>query len=130
MDIVEYLEMRCNNMTKREYYFKDDITPNQAYDLLFEFIGYISLLDMSNQDNRIKTYDKVMEFLNQNIKPNLTEDEKAILRNIDKKYKVILRQHNNIWIMENNDGIKIYHGYCLDYYNYTLFKFIKERRAI
>lgn len=69
----------------------------------------------------------IEEFLNKQVKPTLTEDERVILRNIDKKYRTILRQHKNIWIAENNDGIRIYHGYCFDYYNSNLFQFIKER---
>ena len=115
-------------MTKLEKYFKDDITPNEAYDLLFEFVGYISLLNVDSQDERIKTYDKVMNFLNQEVKPTLTEDEKVILRNIDDT------KHEGLMIKRcKNENLIVYNGgnwaWQIDIFNH-LFQFIKPRRRI
>lgn len=118
-------------MTKREKYFKDDITPNEAYDLLFEFVGYISLLKVDSQDERIKTYDKVMEFLNQPLKPTLTEDEKVILRNAHSPNGTIA-----YYVGRDKDTKNLFMRTKYDLYQYdwgcfdTLFQFIKPRRRI
>ena len=129
-------------MTKIEKYFKEEITPNEAYDLLFEFVGYISLLPMNNQDDRINVYDKVMEFLNQPAKPSLTEDESVILRNINKKYRFIYRTdvgdsvqdaHKEGCLMLTNVSVKTNNTYIstrnIDQYGH-LFQFIQPRRRI
>ena len=107
-------------MTNADKYMKDGV---KLVDFIKDFKDY------SHKEN-ITAYSILASFLTQPVKPTLTEDEKVILRNIDKKYKLILRQHNNIWIIEDNDGEKIYHGYCLNYYESNLFKFIQERRRI
>lgn len=109
-------------MTNADKYLKDGVD-------IGEFANEILEAYMKGSNNE-SVFVTTTRFLKSEVKPTLTEDEKAILRNIDKKYKVILRQHNNIWIMEDNDGEKIYHGYCLDYYESNLFKFIEERRRI
>lgn len=109
-------------MRNADKYLKDGVENIES--LIKDFFHFIGCIEDSNRYNNIYQF-----FLNE-VKPTLTEDEIVILRNIDKKYKVILRQHNKIWIMEDNDGEKIYHGYCLDYYESNLFKFIQERRRI
>ena len=62
-------------------------------------------------------------------KPKLTEDEKAILRNLPKEYKWIVRDHiGSLWIFENKPNNNIFGWFystasTLPFPN--LFKFIK-----
>jgi hypothetical protein len=63
------------------------------------------------------------EFMNQPVKPTLTEDEKAILRNIDKEYKGIGRMKDSgILYLE----YKHTRDMVFDNYFHHLFQFIKS----
>lgn len=74
-------------MTKREAYFKDDITPNQAYQLLCDFIEYYKIhKNYDNLDEEI-----VWNFLGQRTKPALTDIEKHILESLKDDYITIYR---------------------------------------
>ena len=62
-------------------------------------------------------------------KPELTEDEKVILRNLPKKYKWIVRDHiGSLWIFENKPNKNIFGWFYSTASNLpfpNLFKFIK-----
>ena len=80
------------------------------------------------QERQIKNVDTlVAEFLQEQVKPTLTEDERVILRNIDKEYTKIERKVTN---MRGNLAIKTES----DNWDWLpcnhLFQFIKERRKI
>ena len=71
----------------------------------------------------------IEDFLRAKVKPTLTEDEKVILRNIDKEYSAIGRRDGTpsieLYIKNENDDFK----HCWCFYN-DLFQFIQPRRRI
>lgn len=99
-------------MTNAEKYLKDEAKE--------EFIKRINEeLDYAGGQFNIE------KFLNEPCKPTLTEDERAILRNIDKKYTHIGRRAGIELYIKSKDGFK----HCWCFYNH-LFQFIKVRRRI
>ena len=70
----------------------------------------------------------VWKWLEQSIKPTLSEDEKVILRNIDKRYKFIARFENNLRLLSTSKE----HSFVwttISGFNH-LFQFIQPRRRI
>lgn len=68
-------------------------------------------------------------FLNDEVKPTLTEDEKVILRNINKFYTHIKRTNiGELRIASGTLGAEIYAQ--IDIFNKDLFQFIQPRRRI
>ena len=108
-------------MINAEKYLKDSVA---ITDFIIAFRKWYY-----GEERIIRTADKDIEnFLREKAKPTLTEDERVILRNIDKDYKYIGKSSNGvlyICIEKNNcnDGIDFFE---FDY----LFQFIKERRRI
>lgn len=82
-----------------------------------------------NYSNDICLEDNITLYFRQEVKPTLTEDERVILRNIDKiKFKNIGRTTSGLLCLSDNNS---------DYKNLSisnlydhLFQFIKERRRI
>ena len=66
------------------------------------------------------------EFLMKPVTPTLTEDERVILRNIDKAYRYIHREYGNLRVSLEDKGLE---SESFDMYD-NLFQFIKERRRI
>lgn len=73
--------------------------------------------------------EAVNRFFTHQVKPTLSEDEKVILRNIDKNYKYIERSSDGLLRVVDTDTDDYIDFRCgLPYSN--LFQFIKERRRI
>lgn len=108
-------------MTKREAYFKDDITPNQAYKLLCEFINYYRQKEDYNEFDEELAWD----FLNQSVNPELSKDEKIILENLNAKFQYLTLYNGKVCALEikdRDDGGDEKYYLHLDYPE--LFKFI------
>ena len=105
-------------MTNAEKYLKDGVDIGQL-------ARGITELSWSNDDC---LEDNITLYFRQQAKPTLTEDERVILRNIDKKYKYISRSKDDtqLFLKEEADYTcsYIFRGYK------HLFQFIKERRRI
>lgn len=96
----------------------------------YEFSMAFNLWCFNNKGLGTSQADKMQLFLNSEVKPTLTEDERVILRNIDtRQYPTIKRTRIGEIIVISNakcgDDIICY-MYCYDH----LFQFIKERRRI
>lgn len=66
-------------------------------------------------------------FMEEQVKPTLTEDERVILKYIDNRYTHI-QKDNGLWIVNYADE---YESELLSFEEYDhLFQFIKERRRI
>ena len=74
------------------------------------------------------TEKEIRNWFTSNIKPTLTEDERVILRNIDKTYTHISRTYGDIWVAIGEETAD---SECkrVCVFNH-LFQFIKERRRI
>ena len=110
-------------MTKKEKYLKDGIDINKfAYELTAKISRWD---DLSYYSKGIE--EDILEFFNERAKPTLTEDERVILRNIDKEnYFYIGRDTvlDSLYLLnDSNEKIGI------DMFD-NLFQFIKERRRI
>lgn len=103
-------------MTNAEKYLKDGVDIENFTNSL---CGFVENWELRNG---------IKNFLKKEAKPTLTEDERVILRNIDKKYKYISRGKGDIELYlrkEADDTCSyIFRGYK------HLFQFIKERRRI
>ena len=98
-------------MTNGEKYLKDNASVE-------EFIKEINNeLDYAGGEFNIK------EWLEQETKPTLTEDERVILRNIREKYSTITRRTGELFLESELNRISF------EAYDH-LFQFIKERRRI
>jgi hypothetical protein len=75
--------------------------------------------------------NEVEKWLEKQATPTLTEDERVILRNIDKNFKYIARVNKQIQVCTvktSNRGLPCDSGYLFTFNH--LFQFIKERRRI
>lgn len=68
----------------------------------------------------------IWQWLDQEAKPQLTEDEKVILSNIDKRYKQIRKIDGELQICTGSPSYNYHLFIEFDH----LFQFIKERRRI
>lgn len=104
-------------MTNKDKYLKDEADIKQLAKEIDNFV---------DKDLDMKYF--IPKFFEQEVKPTLTEDERVILKNLNKKYKYIGRMKGEIgeqFYVKDEEGFK--HCFCL--YNH-LFKFTKERRRI
>ncbi len=114
-------------MTNSEKYLKDEVSAREFREKLAQSIfGELGLYEGTEG-----AIDKVIgDFLDMIEKPTLTEDERVILRNIDKKYTRIGRSSKEdklIYLYVNiEDGWK---PHVMEEFGH-LFQFIKERRRI
>lgn len=110
-------------MTNAEKYLKE----GKAHEFSVEFNKY-----MKKQGYAEEIFQDIVIFLATPVQPTLTEDERVILRNIDKngKYTTIKRDED-IDLMLSYDDEKLLQTFYknFDMYNH-LFQFIKERRRI
>lgn len=79
-----------------------------------------------NTQGDIEGLYSLEKWLETEAKPTLTEDERVILRNIDKKFLIIGRDEDSLYLAYNNIAE---YTYNFEFYN-NLFQFIKERRRI
>ena len=111
-------------MTNAEKYLKEGVDIKEFSRNMFNYLV--------NRDEPLKI--KIENYLQEDIKPTLTEDERVILRNIPKNHTRIRRSTYKDKICGKelapleivNDGGKYYTLYILSH----LFQFIKERRRI
>ena len=102
-------------MTNAEYYLKEGKLSEELIGKMEDFFDV--------------TYMSVKDFWNNTCKPTLTEDERVILRNINKKYGLIKRDNNkNLYVQAVNVEDEEDWNF-IDPFNH-LFQFIKERRRI
>ena len=69
-------------MTNDEKYLKDGVNPRKLF---------LAFKEYSVKHNCYLESDEFEQFMQEQAKPTLTEDEKVILRNINKKYITIRR---------------------------------------
>lgn len=99
-------------------YFKDG---RSLKDFISDYMNYC----LRNKKDSVNL-ESLSLFLNSEVMPVLIEDEKFILKNVDKKYKYIGRgEMAEQLYLKDEKGFK----HCLCIYKH-LFQFIKERRRI
>ena len=111
-------------MTNAEKYLKDNASVEEMRKDFFDYLVSDGVYGC-NSKNIVQKWE---DFLNTPTKPQLTEDERVILRNIDKRWKNIYRN--------SGGGLELHEIYLgeeqmMIFYSYNhLFQFIKERRRI
>ena len=104
-------------MTNTDKYLKEGVSVE-------ELAGKIHCALLTSSESAFSYKVVIKKFFNAPITPKLTEDERVILRNIDKDLKTISRYDNGLYLHFAKQG-KMY------FYMYNhLFQFIKERRRI
>lgn len=119
-------------MTNAEKFLKDNASIEE---LCCDFIKFCNnrkrILTEENELENLNEGGKLGIFLQQNIKPTLTKDERVILSNTSKEYKYIYRDEMGklaLYISSHKMGAtRVYHSFQ-PFEN--LFQFIKERRRI
>lgn len=109
-------------MTNAEKYLKNGVDIKQMATEMVDFFDFPPYEGIGESN--------IEEFFGKEVKPTLTEDERVILRNIDKKYKRIGRTDYDARVqylyVNVEDGWKPHIMQEFDH----LFQFIKERRRI
>lgn len=114
-------------MTNADKYLKDGVSIEELADKLTKKIQ--STEKYGFYDNFVN--DVLIKFFKAKDIPTLTEDERVILRNIDKNFKYIARVNKQIQVCTvktSNRGLPCDSGYLFTFNH--LFQFIKERRRI
>ena len=105
-------------MTNKDYFLKDNVSVEELIKQLYEV-----------QDNNYNTnMFNCKKFFEQEATPTLTEDERVILRNIDKNYSTIGRKLGGALYLRLKSKIALDSTFE-DFFG-NLFQFIKERRRI
>lgn len=107
-------------MTNAEKYLKDGVDIGQL-------AREITELSWSNDDC---LEDNITLYFRQQAKPTLTEDERVILRNIDKHFTLIKREKETGNIFVQSDSVVSESDWDFIVPFNHLFQFIKERRRI
>ncbi len=110
-------------MTNAEYYLKEGISAIEFREKLAKYI-----LNEYGDINEQDISEVIGDFLNNIEKPTLTEDERVILRNINKEFIVMGRKKDKD-LYVNDKEADVFNAYFFTMYNH-LFQFIKERRRI
>lgn len=109
-------------MTNGDKYLKDGV---DVEELRKEFEDWYAITRRANTPANY-----LVEFLNETVKPTLTEDEKVILRNIKDDYITIARDKaGELFIATERDENSIRGHNALEF-KHDLFQFIKPRRRI
>lgn len=112
-------------MTNADRYLKDGVDVEELINDLYKYNDNRKCV--TNEYAKIQSANFFRDFLQQPIKPTLTEDEKVILRNIDKKIKYITRDKSGyLYITEQSFSML---ALPFSIYNH-LFQFIQPRRRI
>lgn len=112
-------------MTNSEKYLKEGVNIDE---LTFKFDDW----HFKNSDV-IGYGEALFRFLQAEVKPTLTEDERVILRNIPTKYwqKICRDNYGVLEIRGEDEEIDLHTDNISDFDEYNhLFQFIKERRRI
>lgn len=106
-------------MTNKDKYLKEGVSVEELAKDITKFIaeGYP---DSFIFPKSIEDYFKA------ETKPTLTEDERVILRNIDKENATHIKRDNGLKFIDKNEYVKEYYELPFN----SLFQFIKERRRI
>lgn len=113
-------------MTNAEKFLKDRVSAREFREKLAQFI----FGELGFYDGTEGAIDEVIgDFLDMIEKPTLTEDERVILRNIDKKFKSIKRANDSYLYLVKEDNAFRDIRYEFEVFP-NLFQFIKERRRI
>jgi len=110
-------------MTNAEKYLKDGIS---AEEFIEAYLNFSFSRVWGKDENSFENITK--KFFEQEVKPQLTEDERVILRNIDEVYTEIDRTSNDYLEVSYKAEDNIRRFYGLPYKH--LFQFIAERRTI
>jgi len=108
-------------MTNAQKYLKDGVSVEEFNKELFKNCATTGMFNYLNTN-------AIIEWLNEQAKPTLTEDERVILRNIDEVYTEIDRTSNDYLEVSYKAEDNIRRFYGLPYKH--LFQFIAERRTI
>ena len=106
-------------MTNAEKYLKDGVDIKEFSRNMFNYLV--------NRDEPLKI--KIENYLKEDIKPTLTEDERVILRNIKDYYTISRNGFGNIMVLNKNAVDKEPYHSPIPCFNH-LFQFIKERRRL
>ena len=117
-------------MTNKDKYLKDNVSVEELAGAITKELSYFD--DLSYYSENME--QAIIEFLNEQAKPLLTEDERVILRNLPKQIKKIRRDKYKVKEPDMNYGMlemveednKYWTAPVLSH----LFQFIKERRRI
>lgn len=110
-------------MTNAEKYLNKEASARELREKLANWI-FSELGYYEGTEDAIDTV--IGDFFDTIEKPTLTEDERVILRNIDKAYRYIHREYGNLRVSLEDKGLE---SESFDMYD-NLFQFIKERRRI
>ena len=121
-------------MTNKDKFLKDGVSVDDFEDIYHDWLIKDMVLE-AEREIQLDKLDSVMRFLRTPCKPTLTEDERVILKNIDKKYKYIFKPVDNELYLCETKGMRYYdeddREIAHDFLCYShLFQFIKERRRI
>lgn len=100
---------------------------NDIVELLVGCSNYCSACDYRETCKKFHnmTKDELIEYLNSEVSENfLSDDEYIILKNIDKKWKLIGRDGGKLFTFNQDSNISVSDYVSLEIYNH-LFKFIK-----
>lgn len=118
-------------MTNAEKYLKEGVSAEEFVKAVWGSCYNIPEAEGDKNYKNCMMYGATIErWLNELTKPTLTEDERVILRNINKKFNRIERNKFGFLILTENGCEKIGEAmHTLNAFNH-LFQFIKERRRI
>ena len=106
-------------MTNAEKYIGDEDMIDEFID---EFAEFATKQDWVLEYHCLK--ERLVEFFKKEVTPTLTEDERVILRNIDKSFYTIIFRQECLFITGKHTSPLVFTQYD------HLFQFIKERRRI
>lgn len=117
-------------LTNKDKYLKDGVDIEEFIRDITDNIGIVVTTSDITKPIGISIYaDDFKKFLNTALKPTLTEDEKVILRNIDKEYAYIERVNDGT-LRVNDKSTSEQIIWRSTYPHNHLFQFIKPRRRI
>ena len=115
-------------MTNTDKYLKDGISGNDIFNLSQALGEYLTI--KCRAENVFVSDINTFFVLKLETTPTLTEDERVILRNIDKEYEYIRRNCNNVLQVTDHKMPTTRNIWYKDLPYNSLFQFIKERRRI
>ena len=117
-------------MTYAEKYVNKEYVVNNTEEFSNEFMKWIKKQNKSFYVDIDKMGELLIKFLQQEIKPVLSDDEKAILRNIEFKDYMIIGRKESGDLYVNDKEKDSFNGTWFIMFKKHLFQFIKPRRRI
>ena len=112
-------------MTNAEKYLKDGVSVEEFCKGFYQYLVSKDKISFGYDKSNVGAY--LQNFLNEQVKPTLTEDERVILKNIDTDYyPTIKRMGRTLYLVDKEDAHKEIEYMFKD----RLFQFIQERRRI